>query len=482
LFACSLQAQVQQRKATFHSWHEKASFSVNPPQPGFKPERMVVPAKRNIFNPSNSIWKWDTILCYDISSQLIPFQRVSRTYNSFGEELTNLFERRQGSMTWENYARESFTYDSAGNWVGHLQEIWQNNAWLNFMKQNFAYDTNGNWVEWTSQYWDSTFWSNDSHYSYHFNSNGLKDTTIYQVGQDSLWVNQNLWFSIYDNNGWLTSVLSHTWINNGWAYYNRSLWTYDANGYRKTLLQQNWENASWVNSVFYQYSWDPTGNIISNWIQDWQNNSWLNMEYMSYLYDSLGNKIIDLTQYWLNGSWVNSGRYLYEYDNSSNKLAQMSQTWDNSYWRNNTMQQYTYDSSGNSLTGKVQWWYQNSWQPIDASLAVFADHQQDIVLQEIYRYSTVLDSILVFIDPTRSSTKLTLFPNPAHSIVYVSSPDASTNQNGTLILYDLRGQMVLTKQIVNETTGIDVSGLNPGVYFVRFSNDRMTRVLKLVKE
>ena len=145
------------------------------------------------------------------------------------------------------------------------------------------------------------------------------------------------------------------------------------------------------------------------------------------------------------------------------------------------MQQYTYDSSGNSLTAKVQWWYQNSWQPIDGSLAVFADHQQDIVLQEIYRYSTVLDSILVFIDPTRSSTKLTLFPNPAHSIVYVSSPDASTNQNGTLILYDLRGQMVLTKQIVNETTGIDISGLKPGVYFVRFSNNRMTGVLKFIK-
>jgi hypothetical protein len=146
------------------------------------------------------------------------------------------------------------------------------------------------------------------------------------------------------------------------------------------------------------------------------------------------------------------------------------------------MQQYTYDSSGNSLTGKYQWWYQNSWQPIDGSLAVFADHQQDIVLQEIYRYSAVLDSILVFIEPTRSSSKPTLFPNPAHSTVYVSSLGASNDLNCSLSMYDLRGQLILTKQIVNETTGIDVSGLKPGVYFVRFSDSRMTRVLKLVKD
>ena len=49
-------------------------------------------------------------------------------------------------------------------------------------------------------------------------------------------------------------------------------------------------------------------------------------------------------------------------------------------------------------------------------------------------------------------------------------------------MYDLRGQIVLTKQMVNETTGIDVSGLNPGVYFVRFSNNRETRVLEFVKD
>ncbi|MEI7898034.1 MAG: T9SS type A sorting domain-containing protein [bacterium] len=78
-------------------------------------------------------------------------------------------------------------------------------------------------------------------------------------------------------------------------------------------------------------------------------------------------------------------------------------------------------------------------------------------------------------------SKLSLYPNPAHSTVYVSSSGALTHQNGSLTLYDIRGLLLLTKQVGNETTGIDVSGLKPGVYFVRFSDNTMTRELKFIK-
>lgn len=203
--------------------------------------------------------------------------------------------------------------------------------------------------------------------------------------------------------------------------------------------------------------------------------------FKSYVYDSIGNRMIDLTQLWLNGSWENSGRILYEYDESSNMLAKLSQTWDYSYWRNSNMQQYTFDSSGNSLTGKYLYWYIN-WQPYDGSLAVFADHEQDIVLSEIYRYTAEVDSVLVFSEPARSEVKVTLFPNPAHSLVYVSWRGAIPDLPGSLTIYDLRGKTIFTKQIVNGTTGIDISRLNPGVYFMNLKDNRMTKVIKLVKD
>jgi hypothetical protein len=482
VFACSLQAQVQHRKATLPSDSERVGTWFNPPQPGFKPDHMVVPVKRNMFDSSGYVWKWDTIMCYNIASGDSPFQRATRTYNSFGDQLTILYERRLGSLAWENYARETDAYDSAGNWVYQLQEVWQNNAWVNFQKQEFVYDANGNQVDWKRESWDSIAWDNGWHYSWHFDANGLNDTCMFQQGQDSLWVNQWLWLATYDAYGYLTTGLTNTWINNDWEVTNLGMYTYDPDGNCLTILEQNWENSSWVNSTLSSANYDTAGNCLSSLGQEWQNNAWENMRLWSSLYDANGNEIVNLFQLWTNGAWANSGRQLYVYDTSNNMLSATSQTPENSTWRNQDTEQYTYDALGNSLTGKYLHSYYG-WHPYDGSLEVFANHERDMVLQgEMCRYEAVIDSILVSTEPGLSQGKVTLYPNPAYSRIYISSPNALTGSHGSLTMYDLRGQIILTKEIVNETAGIDVSGLKPGVYFVRFSDHRMTRVLKLVKD
>jgi hypothetical protein len=179
---------------------------------------------------------------------------------------------------------------------------------------------------------------------------------------------------------------------------------------------------------------------------------------------------------------VNSLHILYVYDTSHNKLSETSQDWVNGNWRSAYREEYTYDSLGNSLTGIAgHYSYNNTWEPYDLGLSVFTDHKRDIFLDQICRYQAIVDSVLVYTEPNLYPGQVSLFPNPAHSIVYLSSPGASNDQNRSLTLYDLRGQLVLTKQLVNEQTGIDISGLKPGVYFVRFSDNRMTRVLKFIK-
>ncbi|MEI7896951.1 MAG: T9SS type A sorting domain-containing protein [bacterium] len=483
MFAYSIQAQVQQRKATLPSGPERSGIWINPPQPGFKPERMVVPVNRTMFDSSGYLWKWDTIMCYNIASGDNPFQRVSRTYNSFGEQLTLLFERRQGSLAWENYAREADTYDSAGNWVGQLQEVWQNNAWVNFQKQEFVYNANGDQVDWKRMMWDSTAWDNGWHYSWHFDANGLNDTAMYQAGQDSLWLNNWLAIPAYDGNGYYTGSLTYIWLNNGWEVTSRDSSTNNSNGNLLTRLNQDWVNSSWVNTSFHTLTWDTAGNQLSYLYQLWQNNAWENVFSNYFTYDAGGNMVMEIDQCWMSGAWVNCHRVLYDYDTSINLLSETSQDWVNAAWRHAYTQQYTYDSWGNSLTGKIMHWF-NGWQPYDGGLPVFANHQLDgsVDLTEVYRYTAVVDSIMVFTEPTLSPGQVSLFPNPAHSIVYLSSPGVSNAQNRLLTMYDLRGQLILSKQMVNETTGIDVSGLKPGVYFVRFSDDRMTRVLKFVKD
>ena len=484
IFACSVQAQNQQHNAIIKSCSERVGTYFNSSRSRFTSNHVMVPQKRNLFNPSNSVWKWDTILCYDTSSSQKPFQRVSRTYNSLGEVLTQFTERSQSGFIWENYARETFTYDSTGNLVADLAETWQNNAWVNYMKQEFVYNANGDEVDWKREGWVSNAWANWWHYYWHFDSNGLNDTCIYQVGQDTLWVNFMLGISSYDSNGYMTGYINNTWINNGWEVSNRGTWTYDSNGNCLMRLEQNWVNSSWVNNSLVILTYDTAGHCLSTVSQQWQNNAWVNTESRSYAYDASGNKIMNLDQHWSGGSWVNNNQSLYVYDASNNMLSETYQIWDNSSWLNQNTEQYTYDSWGNSLTGKYLIWYQNAWHHFDGSLYVFADHQRDgmVDFQEVYRYSAVIDSIILLIEPARSPLQVTLFPNPARSVVYVSTGTDSNNSCSSIAIYNLQGQLLLTKQLVNSTTGVDITDLKPGIYFVRFSGNQMTRVLKFIKD
>ncbi|HNY01424.1 MAG TPA: T9SS type A sorting domain-containing protein [Bacteroidales bacterium] len=474
-------AQVQSVKNGPAPRFERSGGHPTPALIAGKPDHLMVPAKRNMFNPNNSIWRWDTIMCYNKASGDSPYQRVTRTYNSFGEQLSILYERRQGSLAWVNYARETDTYDSAGNWVYQLQELWQNNAWVNYQKQEFGYNANGDQVDWKRVMWDSLAWDNWWHYSWHFDANGLTDTCMYQEGQDSLWINHWLWIPSYDGNSNNTSTVTYTWQNNGWQLTNRDSTTYDGSGNPLTQLQQSLINSSWVNNSFHTHAWDTAGNCLSYLYQLWQNNAWENSIFNCYTYDPDGNKVMDIGLVWMNGAWVNSHRVLYIYDTGINLLSETSQDWVNSDWRNAYTEQYTYDSSGNSLTGKMMHWF-NGWQPYDGGLEVYANHERDMNLEgENYRYEAILDSIAVNTGPTRRPGQVTLYPNPSHAKVHLSLPGISGDQNGSVTLYDLRGQVVLSQKFDTETTAIDVGGLKPGVYFVKVSNNRMTQVLKLVR-
>jgi hypothetical protein len=483
LFTWSVQAQVQQRKATLPSGPEISGIRINPPQPGFKPERMVVPAKRTMFDSSAYVWKWDTILCFD-TVHGEPSQRLSRKFNFSGDSIIQLTERRQGNLLWENFTRENFLYDSSGNMLTYLLERWINNGWENISKREYAYTLNGDPLERKYLTWQSNAWVDYECYKWHYNSNGQYDTCLYQKGQGGALVNSKRWTTVYDGNGYIVTDFVYNWINNNWVNFSQETYTNDSNGLHLTGLQQDWVNSSWLNSLYYFWTWDAAGNCLSTLRQEWQSNAWVNADLRTNTYDGNENIIIFLDQNWFNGNWVNNYQSLYVYDTSNNMLSWTQQNWNNSTWLNVAMDQYTYDSMGNSLTGKLLMWQLNGWIPYVGSPLVFADHQPDysVNLLDVYRYYTIIDSILVFIEPTRLPLQVTLFPNPAQSMIYISSPVATNGSNGSLTLYDLRGQLIITKQAVNETTGIDVSDLKPGVYFVRFSDNRMTRVLKFVKD
>ena len=82
-------------------------------------------------------------------------------------------------------------------------------------------------------------------------------------------------------------------------------------------------------------------------------------------------------------------------------------------------------------------------------------------------------------DPRPS--QLSLYPNPVIDKITISTP-TTPNKNTFLTIYDINGQALLSRQLTEQQTVVDVSGLVRGVYFVRVNNDKIVQVGKLVKQ
>ena len=75
---------------------------------------------------------------------------------------------------------------------------------------------------------------------------------------------------------------------------------------------------------------------------------------------------------------------------------------------------------------------------------------------------------------------LVIYPNPANEKIVIGLQNRSTE--GTVTIYNIRGEEVMTDQIRHNHLQFDISDLAAGVYFVRFANDKISVTGKLIKE
>jgi hypothetical protein len=73
---------------------------------------------------------------------------------------------------------------------------------------------------------------------------------------------------------------------------------------------------------------------------------------------------------------------------------------------------------------------------------------------------------------------VSLYPNPAHDVLNISS---TGRENLRIELMDLTGRRLAEKQVMGKDT-IDLSQLSQGIYVVRMQNDRETYTQKIVVE
>jgi hypothetical protein len=78
------------------------------------------------------------------------------------------------------------------------------------------------------------------------------------------------------------------------------------------------------------------------------------------------------------------------------------------------------------------------------------------------------------------SSQISIYPNPATDKITVEISGALKETN--LAIVDMEGQQLITRQLTEPKTQIDISNLPSGVYFVRVTNDKTVEVGKITKE
>jgi len=79
----------------------------------------------------------------------------------------------------------------------------------------------------------------------------------------------------------------------------------------------------------------------------------------------------------------------------------------------------------------------------------------------------------------QQESRLSIYPNPATDKITIETSAIPTKSQ--LSIMNLSSQEILTRQITEPKTQIDISNLPSGVYFVRLTNDKSVEVGKFIK-
>jgi hypothetical protein len=95
-----------------------------------------------------------------------------------------------------------------------------------------------------------------------------------------------------------------------------------------------------------------------------------------------------------------------------------------------------------------------------------------------------VDSACVYLstDEINFQHAFSIYPNPAFTNSITISTPTTPNKNTFMTIFYINGQAILSRQMTEQQTVVDVSGLVSGVYFVRLADDKTVQVGKFVKQ
>ncbi|MBU1678548.1 MAG: hypothetical protein KKD86_06785, partial [Bacteroidetes bacterium] len=150
-----------------------------PIQNSYKDKNIELDANGSPFN-NNDNPQIDSVIIEKIISLNNEIIKYYYTYDLLGNVSTEVKK---------NYWKAVNTYDSSGNEINYLWQIWQNEQWVNANYVTNIYDIAGNNILYLYQRWIDTNLVNFYRVNYFYNSNGDKTSLISQDWEDNKWVN-----------------------------------------------------------------------------------------------------------------------------------------------------------------------------------------------------------------------------------------------------------------------------------------------------
>lgn len=317
------------------------------------------------------------------------------------------FSWNSENNNWELQDKTTYTYNSNNKVTERLYQQWNSdtNQFVNYYKETNTYNANNNLVQSTNQDWNGSQWINTYQISISYNGNNLNVATFLDWN-GTAWVNDEKSTVTYVGNN-ISQFLNEEWTGSQWNVTSRDLLTYNANN--KIILS---ESEDWVNGI---------------WIPEYQT---------SFVINAAGNRVQEIDTE-MGYNYKND----YTYDTSA-LLSSFAHPFKDKTGIDYLVESFPYV---NKILSSIE--------------SSFDDNTNQYILagRTTYNYLNALATKDII---SQNRDKITLYPNPTHSILNIQID--KTIEEVSII--DISGRTTNVKLAANNT--IDVNTLSSGIYFI----------------
>lgn len=326
-----------------------------------------------------------------------------------------------------------------------------------------VFDAHHNKLHSLLQDWDASryTWKNDTQYLYRYNSLNQMITDSVQMWYGSIWENGPIIRKFYGVSGNMITDSTYDGFSGILLYVNN--YSYSA---AKELIEKvhffrsalGWQKSS----TLYHYLYDGAGNLTEYLIQGMDALSGIKYNTMrySYRYSTTNVLVEEHIEDWEDGAWVSIKKEFSKVDAADNVIEKNHLYWNRLVKQFDTSYKEIFEYNTHGLIEKemyYSWISPSSWANPDITNYYYEEYE-----------ATGIKGMPM-------SSFLKVYPIPAQNMVYIEI-DVPEQQKVNLSVTDMQGRVIVQQNGATAsgyyTTGLSVSGVPPGVYFLQAKGDK----------